>query len=70
MNGNTCTFGGGTIVLLDSFQIYVNNSFIKVMCRNGGKIVIASPDLLGRSTLVEGLGVTGKIVSGFMWLII
>jgi len=28
MNENTCTFGGGTIVLLDSFQIYVNNNFI------------------------------------------
>jgi hypothetical protein len=39
-------------------------SYIKVIYGDCDTIVIASPDLSGRSNLVEGLGMAGKIVFG------
>ncbi len=41
---------------------------MNMIYRNGGTAVIASPDLSGRSNPVEGLRMTGKIVSEFMCL--
>jgi len=43
---------------------------MKVIYRNVDTTVIASPNLSGRSSPVEGLGMTGKIVSEFMCLTI
>jgi hypothetical protein len=43
---------------------------MEVIYKNGDTTVIASPDLSGRSNPLEGPGMTGKIVSGFICLII
>lgn len=70
MTDNAWYFWGITIVLLDSFQICVNNNFVlEVIHRDSGTTVVGSPDLAGQNNLVEGLRMTGEIVSGFMCLI-